>query len=127
MLYHMRACIWAMYRDGWSCSLLAFGIMVQIPFLVPVYSYVYMDYPGQSMEVTLYDMIRQYHTLLKEHEKPGQRVLTWYVTEHYSFISLASSNLLLTLNDPFKLPGGMPAIDKYKRERLTDGQYKYVL
>ena len=105
----------------WLC-----GLLVQIPFLVPVYSYMYIDNPARSAEVPLYGMIRQYHMLLNKRDKPGQRVLTWYVTNHYALGSLASSNLLLTLHNPW-VPGGMPTISKYEHDRLADGQYKYVL
>jgi hypothetical protein len=108
-------------------AFLLFGLLVQIPFLVPVYSYMYIDNPTRSVEVPLYAMIRQYHMLLNERDKPGQRVLTWYVIDHYTFSSLASSNLLLTLHNPWVAPGGMPAIGQYERDRLADGQYKYVL
>jgi hypothetical protein len=103
------------------------GLLVQIPFLVPVYSYMYIDNPTRSAEAPLYSMIRQYHLLLQERDKPGQRVLTWYATNHDSFTSLASSNLLLTLHNPWVVPGGMPTIGQYERDRLADGQYKYVL
>jgi hypothetical protein len=103
------------------------GLLVQIPFLVPVYSYMYIDNPRRSAEAPLYGMIRQYHQLLQERDKPSQRVLTWYATNHYSFTSLASSNLLLTLHHPWVVPGGMPTLGQYERDRLADGQYKYVL
>src|SRR5262249_24208279 len=103
------------------------GLLIQIPFLVPVYSYMYIDNPKRSAEAPLYDMIRQYHLLLQERDKPDQRVLTWYVANHSSFISLASSNLLLTLHNPWVVPGGMPTIGQYERDRLANGQYKYVL
>jgi hypothetical protein len=106
----------------WLC-----GLLVQIPFLVPVYSYMYIDHPTRSAEVPLYGMIRQYHMLLNERDKPGQRVLTWYVTDHYAFASLASSNLMFTLHNPWIRGGGMPTIGKFERDRLADRQYKYVL
>ena len=86
------------------------GLLVQIPFLVPVYSYMYIDNPSRSGEAPLYGMIRQYHMLLQERDKPGQRVLTWYVTNHHSFTSLASSNLLMTLHNPWVMPGACPPL-----------------
>ena len=104
-----------------------FGLLVQIPFLYPVYSWMYIDHPTRAAEVPLYGIIRQYHLLLNERDKPGQRVLTWYVTNHSSFASLAASNLLLTLHNPWIPGGGMPTIGRDERDRLADGQYKYVL
>jgi len=87
----------------------------------------YINNPNRSAEAPLYGMIRQYHLLLQERDQPGQRVLTWYATDHRSFTSLASSNLLLTLHNPWVVPGGMPTLGQYERDRLADGRYKYVL
>jgi len=64
--------------------------------------------------------------LLNERDKPGQRVLTWYVTDHHAFLSLASSNLLQTLHNPW-VPGGMPMVGKDEHDRLANEQYRYVL
>lgn len=109
---------------GLGCAALA-GALIQMPFLSMTHLSVY-DLQGNAIETPLFETIIRYHALLNRYDRPGQRVRTWYATKDASLMSVSSSNLLFTIQDPF-IGDGMPTIGERERQTLELPETRYVL
>jgi hypothetical protein len=107
-----------------ACAALA-GVLVQMPFLSLSHRTIY-NVQANMIEAPLVSTIMSYHALLNQYDRPGRRVRTWYATKDVSLLSVGSSNLLFTLQDPWT-GEGMPAIGEHERRLLTDPTTGYVL
>jgi hypothetical protein len=106
------------------CSAMA-GLLMQVPFLSPTHLSVY-DRQVNAVEAPLFETIVRYHALLNRFDRPRLRVRTWFRTTDVSLLSVSSSNLLFTLQDPWT-GTGMPAIGEREQRLLHDPETGYVL
>ncbi|MGH7086972.1 MAG: hypothetical protein ACREFN_18510, partial [Acetobacteraceae bacterium] len=115
-------------RAATLVALFMAAAVMQAPLLFGPYLDMYVNSSARAAEAPLYKMIRQYRALLDQYDMPGQRVRTWYGTDpDWLFRSLASSNLLFTVQDTAKFHFGMPEITQYERRTLADPDTRYVL
>ncbi len=101
------------------------AIVVQASYLSWTHLSVYNRAENAS-ERPLFEIIREYHRLLNRYDKPATRVRTWYQTSNVRLLSVASSNLLFTLQSPWNGPG-MPDVGQAERSLLIEERTRYVL
>lgn len=101
------------------------GALLQVPYLSRTHLSMY-DKSENAIERPLFDVIRGYHDVLNRYDTRERRVRTWYRTPDPTLMSVASSNLLFTLQSPWT-GAGMPGIAKIERDTLLDSTTGYVL
>ena len=101
------------------------AVLVQAPFLSATHFSVY-DVHENAGEPPLFDAIVRYRALLDKYDKTGERVRTWYRSPDRSMLSLASSNLLFTLQPPWT-GNGLPLLGEAEKTHLADAATRYVL
>lgn len=101
------------------------AIVVQVPYLSTTHLGMY-NRAANAREPPLVEIIRQYHQVLNRYDTAEQRVRTWYRTANGQLISVASSNLLFTLQSPWEGPG-MPQVAQAERDILRNPTTRYVL
>jgi len=98
---------------------------LQVPFLSLTHLGIY-NRANVSREMALFDAIRQFQQLMNRVEKPGQRIMLWYPSDSVALASLASSDLLFTLQDPFSATS-FPAFGDAERRKLAQASVQSVL
>jgi hypothetical protein len=101
------------------------AVVLQVPFLSATHLSLY-DRVSNTREAPLFDAIRQFHSLMNRHEKPGDRLMLWYPTGSSGLLSLASSDLLYTLQDPWQ-PGPFPSLGAREQQKLADASVRFLL
>jgi hypothetical protein len=101
------------------------GVLLQVPFLSSTHLGIY-DRVTNRNEKPLFTAIRQFHALMNRHEKPGERLMLWYPTGSAALLSLASSNLLYALEDPWT-PRAFPTFGAAEQRRLAEQSVRFLL
>jgi hypothetical protein len=113
------------HRRALSAGAVLCAVVVQASYLSRTHLSVY-DRAENAAERPLFEIIREYHRLLNRYDKPDTRVRTWYRTSNARLLSVASSNLLFTVQSPWDGPG-LPHVGLAERRILIQEQTRYVL
>ena len=113
------------HRGAVTAGAVLCAIVVQASYLSWPHLSVYNRAENASERPT-FEIIREYHRLLNRYDRPDTRVRTWYQTSNVRLLSVASSNLLFTVQSPWSGPG-MPDIGQTERGILIQEQTRYVL
>jgi hypothetical protein len=101
------------------------AITLQAPYLSRTHLDVY-DRHANAAEVPLFDVIRAYHAVLNRYDEKDRRVRSWYPTPNPTALSVGSSNLLFTVQEPWAGPG-LPVIGTTEMTNLNRPDTGYVL
>jgi|SoiMethySBSTD1v2_1073268.scaffolds.fasta_scaffold00398_24 hypothetical protein len=106
------------------CATTSLALLLQVPYLSQTHASVF-DVHDNVTEAPLFETIMRYRALLNRYDRAGARVRTWY---RYSDAmgSIASSNLLFTLQPPWG-QGGMPVVAETEKANLAEPSLRYVL
>ena len=107
-----------------ACATIALAFLLQVPFLSATHASVF-DFRENVLEAPLFETITSYRALLNRYDRKGERVRTWYSYSN-TMGSIASSNLLFTLQPPWG-QGGMPVVAETEKANLLDPSTRYVL
>ena len=113
------------HRRAVTAGAVLCAIVVQSSYLSWTHLSVYNRVENAS-ERPVFEIIREYHRLLNRYDKPDTRVRTWYQTSNVRLLSVASSNLLFTVQNPWSGPG-MPHVGLAERRVLIQDRLRYVL
>ena len=113
------------HRIGVAAGAVLCAIVVQTSYLSRTHLSIYNRAENASERPT-FEIMRDYHRLLGRYDKPETRVRTWYQTSNVRLLSVASSNLLFTLQNPWS-GTGMPDIGLAERRILIQERTRYVL
>jgi hypothetical protein len=103
---------------------ISLALLMQVPFLSATHASVF-DVRDNVKEAPLFETISHYRALLNRYDRTGARVRTWYSYSN-TMGSIASSNLLFTLQPPWGA-GGMPVVAETEKAKLADPSTRYVL
>jgi hypothetical protein len=106
------------------CATISLALLLQVPYLSATHASVF-DVRDNVTEEPLYETITYYRALLNRYDRPRARVRTWYRYSN-TMGSIASSNLLFTLQSPWG-EGGMPIVAETEKANLADPSTRYVL
>ena len=107
-----------------ACATVSLALLLQVPYLSPPHVSVF-NVRENASEAPLFETIMHYRALLDNYDRKGARVRTWYRTSQ-TMMSIASSNLMFTLQPPWT-GNGMPALTETEKANLADPSTKYVL
>ncbi|MEP7309715.1 MAG: hypothetical protein ABJA98_29760 [Acidobacteriota bacterium] len=128
----MLLCVLAVFwrrRLAYLVAVAAIAVVLQVPFLSATHLSLY-DRVANRNEKPLFAAIQQFHALMNRYEKPGQRLMLWYPSGFPALspalLSLASSDLLYDLQDPFT-PAAFPLFGAAEQKKLDDPSVRFLL
>lgn len=107
-----------------ACATVSLALLLQVPYLSPPHVSMF-NVRENASEAPLFETIRRYRGLLDRYDRNGARVRTWYRTSG-TMMSIASSNLMTTLQPPYT-GNGMPGVAETEKANLADPSTRYVL